>query len=153
MRGRVLTRSLQWDESNLTLNEEERELAGARMTIDEPKTPFVHSAPAPPMEEERTWCAADAAFDLDHDEEPPTSLDSDKVQANTQANAAISASYQQLKEQLAASSAPPMRGDGDDDEEDATKHAEFNRKRNRHYGNEAAALKQGAALAAEDDDA
>ena len=107
MRGRVLTRSLQWDESNLTLNEEERELAGARMTIDEPKTPFVHSAPAPPMEEERTWCAADAAFDLDHDEEPPTSLDSDKVQANTQANAAISASYQQLKEQLAASSAAP----------------------------------------------
>ncbi|WFD49773.1 hypothetical protein GLX27_004458 [Malassezia furfur] len=87
--------NLQWDESNLTLNEEERELAGARMTIDEPKTPFVHSAPAPPMEEE--------PFDLDHDEEPPTSLDSDKVQANTQANAAISASYQQLKEQLAAS--------------------------------------------------
>lgn len=92
-----------------------------------------------------------AAFDLDRDEEPPTSLDNDKVLANTQANAAISASYQQLKEQLAASSAQPMRGDGDDDEEDATKHAEFNRKRNQHYGNEAAALKQAAALAAEDE--
>lgn len=44
--------SLQWDESNLSMNQEERDNAEARMTIDEPKTPFVHSAPEPPMDEE-----------------------------------------------------------------------------------------------------
>lgn len=44
--------NLHWDESNLSLNQEERDNAAARMTIDEPKTPFVHSAAAPPMDEE-----------------------------------------------------------------------------------------------------
>lgn len=47
---RVLT-SLQWDEYNLSLNEAERESAEPRMTIDEPKTPFVQSAAAPPVDE------------------------------------------------------------------------------------------------------
>ncbi len=35
---------LQWDETNLTLHEIERENTAARMKIDEPKTPFVRGS-------------------------------------------------------------------------------------------------------------
>ncbi|WFD41603.1 hypothetical protein MPSI1_000234 [Malassezia psittaci] len=136
---------LHWDESNLSMNEEERVAAGARMTIDEPKTPFVHSAPEPPMEEE--------SFDLDKDDEPSASADQDNVLGNTQANATISSDYLELKQQLAQNSAVRESASSDrDHEEDAEKHSEFNQKRNKHYGNEAQALKQ-AAMMQDDGDA
>ncbi|WFD39970.1 uncharacterized protein MJAP1_002952 [Malassezia japonica] len=98
--GANVDNRLQWDESNLSLNQEERDNAAARMTIDEPKTPFVHSASAPPMEEEE--------FDLDTDKDArpvatSASLDLDQVEANTKANAAISGSYRQLKERVESS--------------------------------------------------
>lgn len=89
---------------------------------------------------------------MDHDEEPPTSLDTEKVAANTQANATISDSYREIKEQIAQGSsfhAPTPARPYEDVMEDAEKHSEFNKKRNRHYGNEAQALKQAAAM---DDD-
>lgn len=99
--------------------------------------------------------AAHTDFDLDHDEEPPTSLDGEKVAANTQANAATSQTYRAVQEQIARSAsmqAPAPVRPGDSDEEDGAKHAEFNRKRNRHYGNEAQALKQAATLRDDDED-
>ena len=40
----VFLNRLQWDESNLTLHEIEREQQEARMKIDEPKTPFVRGS-------------------------------------------------------------------------------------------------------------
>lgn len=40
---------LQWDETNLTLHEIEREQQEARMKIDEPKTPFVHGTSLNPV--------------------------------------------------------------------------------------------------------
>ncbi|PWY98217.1 hypothetical protein BCV70DRAFT_212980 [Testicularia cyperi] len=49
---------LQWDESNLTLHEIEREQQDARMKIDEPKTPFVRGSSLEPP-------GLDDNFDLD----------------------------------------------------------------------------------------
>lgn len=43
---------LQWDETNLTLHEIERENQEARMIIDEPKTPFVHGTSLGPVGDE-----------------------------------------------------------------------------------------------------
>lgn len=43
---------LQWDETNLTLHEIEREQQEARMKIDEPKTPFVHGTSLGPVGDE-----------------------------------------------------------------------------------------------------
>ena len=130
MRGRVLTRSLQWDESNLTLNEEERELAGARMTIDEPKTPFVHSASVPPMEEE--------VFDLND-----ASVSKEATHANTLANARASERAEELLHTVQPSDAPVDLGVVQERyEAEQAHHAAFSEKRHQHYGNEAAALKR-----------
>ena len=47
--------SLQWDEHNLQENQDERDNTAERMKIDEPKTPFVHTTSAPPMDEESMY--------------------------------------------------------------------------------------------------
>ena len=52
---------LQWDETNLTLHEIEREQQEARMKIDEPKTPFVHGASIGPVGDDDGKCTAQAA--------------------------------------------------------------------------------------------
>ena len=79
--------SLQWDEHNLQENQDERDNTAERMKIDEPKTPFVHTTSAPPMDEE-SMCTrtreshshaspshTHTAFDLD-DRAPPVSATS-----------------------------------------------------------------------------
>nr|CDI57091.1 conserved hypothetical protein [Melanopsichium pennsylvanicum 4] len=55
---------LQWDESNLTLHEIEREQQDPRMKIDEPKTPFVHGTALGPVGDEDSLGAADVAHQL-----------------------------------------------------------------------------------------
>lgn len=156
---------LHWDESNLHLHEIERQNQEARMKIDEPKTPFVHSASVPPLDEE--------GFDLDNGQAPPAPA-SDELQerlgavaeaqqpselvSNTRVNAGSHLEGAELqaaereREALTAQSAEP----GDDsahweDEETKAKHAAFSAKRHRHYGNEAQALKLGAALAQDEE--
>ncbi|SJX63701.1 uncharacterized protein SRS1_14452 [Sporisorium reilianum f. sp. reilianum] len=52
---------LQWDETNLTLHEIEREQQEARMKIDEPKTPFVHGTSLNPVGDEELFDLDDAA--------------------------------------------------------------------------------------------
>lgn len=52
---------LQWDETNLTLHEIEREQQEARMKIDEPKTPFVHGTSIGPVGDDDGKCTAQAA--------------------------------------------------------------------------------------------
>ena len=47
---------LQWDETNLTLHEIEREQQEARMKIDEPKTPFVHGTSLNPVGDDEREC-------------------------------------------------------------------------------------------------
>jgi len=49
---------LKWDEANLYLAEQEREAAGARMKIDEPKTPFAKQYD--PAQDEMETTALDA---------------------------------------------------------------------------------------------
>jgi hypothetical protein len=53
---------LQWDETNLTLHEIEREQQEARMKIDEPKTPFVHGTSIGPVGDDDGKCAAQVAL-------------------------------------------------------------------------------------------
>lgn len=77
---------LQWDESNLTLHEIEREQQEARMKIDEPKTPFVHGTSLNPVGD-------DELFDLDGVAPSASSSGSrrgsaaEQLAANTSANA------------------------------------------------------------------
>ncbi|CCF51383.1 hypothetical protein NDA11_000900 [Ustilago hordei] len=70
---------LQWDETNLTLHEIEREHQEARMKIDEPKTPFVHDTALGPVGD-------DDLFDLDG-AAPRRGSVADQLAANTSANA------------------------------------------------------------------
>ncbi|CDR87261.1 uncharacterized protein SPSC_00387 [Sporisorium scitamineum] len=77
---------LQWDETNLTLHEIEREQQEARMKIDEPKTPFVHGTSLNPVGD-------DELFDLDGAAPSASSASSrrgsaaEQLAANTSANA------------------------------------------------------------------
>ncbi|CBQ73861.1 conserved hypothetical protein [Sporisorium reilianum SRZ2] len=77
---------LQWDETNLTLHEIEREQQEARMKIDEPKTPFVHGTSLNPVGDEEL-------FDLDGAAPSASSTGSrrgsaaEQLAANTSANA------------------------------------------------------------------
>ncbi|WFD30004.1 hypothetical protein MSPP1_001017 [Malassezia sp. CBS 17886] len=154
--GRPFENHLHWDESNLQLNEDERDNADPRMVIDEPKTPFVHSANAPPLDDE--------SFQLDGDDSAAEtaavapssvadpSLNPDLVAANTRANSGslLVDEEQDLErtvvtpKQHAPSSSEP--------EEDEAKHAAFEEKRHRHYGNEAQVLRIAAALATQEED-
>lgn len=141
----VANASLQWDEHNLQENQEDLDNTEARMVIDEPKTPFVHGASSPTMEEE--------GFDLDGDVPPP-----ETTLSNTLANARTKARADELSDRLRAAEAamaarpyppvPPLDLESLDDEEVQAqqRHAAFDRKRHQHYGNEAAALKQAQAL-------
>ncbi|TKY84533.1 hypothetical protein EX895_006435 [Sporisorium graminicola] len=76
---------LQWDETNLTLHEIEREQQEARMKIDEPKTPFVHGTSLNPVGD-------DELFDLDGGAPSASLLEirrgsaADQLAANTSAN-------------------------------------------------------------------
>lgn len=84
---------LQWDETNLTLHEIEREQQEARMKIDEPKTPFVHGATLTPVGD-------DEMFDLDGSAPSTSSAGgsrrsssaADQLASNTSANAGRSGS-------------------------------------------------------------
>lgn len=94
---------------------------------------------------------AHTEFDLDTDKDARpvaanASLDLDQVEANTKANATISAPYRELKERVESSPtiASPTPTYPPSDGEEA-KHAEFAQKRHKHYGNEAQALKQALA--------
>lgn len=149
---------LHWDEHNLEEHEHEREHA-TRMTIDEPKTPFVHSAAVPPVEDDNFSLGAPVAGGV-----APAALDerlrhvadaSDPVAANTRANAGShltgaerSDAYRERRTSSPAADDEPAAMD----QETRAKHAEFSEKRHRHYGNEAQALKLAASLAAEEDD-
>ncbi|PKI82892.1 hypothetical protein MVES1_003642 [Malassezia vespertilionis] len=140
---------LHWDEGNLDVNQYERDNTAARMKIDEPKTPFVHSTSAPPLEEE--------GFDLDMDPDarPRTAsvvrdddlLDREQVAANTKANAQQSASVP-LVAPHAVAPAPSFTEKGTQQ----LHHAEFQEKRHHHYGDEAQALKMAAQLPEEEDE-
>lgn len=119
---------LQWDEHNLQENEDERENQ-TFMKIDEPKTPFVHSASVPPMEEE--------VFDLND-----ASVSKEATHANTLANARASERAEELLHTLQPSDAPVDLGVVQERyEAEQAHHAAFSEKRHQHYGNEAAALK------------
>lgn len=149
---------LHWDEHNLEEHEQEREHA-TRMTIDEPKTPFVHSASVPPMDDDNFSLGASASGGV-----APAALDErlkrvadadDPVAANTRANAGShltgaerSDAYRERRTSIPAADDEPAAMD----QETKAKHAEFSEKRHRHYGNEAQALKLAASLAVEEDD-
>lgn len=160
---------LQWDEHNLQENQDERDNTAERMKIDEPKTPFVHTTSAPPMDEE--------TFDLD-DRAPPVSATSmgasnpmpavssstdhaDATHANTLANARSAQRTEELVHAvrpMPTSDSAPMQAPIDlnkineELEDERARHSAFSEKRHQHYGNEAAALKMAALLPDEDED-
>ncbi|WFD19238.1 hypothetical protein MCAP1_001461 [Malassezia caprae] len=143
----VADRSLQWDEYNLQENQEDLDNTEPRMIIDEPKTPFVHGASEPPME--------DDAFDLDDKAPPPTATVS-----NTMANARTKERAAELADTLRTTEAPVPRPHvvpidleriNDEEMQEEARHASFDQKRHQHYGNEAAALKMAAALPEDDE--
>ncbi|WFD36248.1 hypothetical protein MCUN1_003126 [Malassezia cuniculi] len=168
---------LHWDEHNLTEHEIEREHS-TRMIIDEPKTPFVHSASVPSMDDDNFSIGASvqppAAVSPEAlDEKLQRYVEEDPVVANTRANASTNAIGAELKKAGNGHSATVPGDDGvDQDEEHAkhatdpegkhitallttpaeARHAEFTEMRHRHYGNEAQALKLAAQLAEEEDD-
>lgn len=119
---------LQWDEQNLQVNEDELENQ-TFMKIDEPKTPFVHSASVPPMDEE--------VFDLND-----AIVSKEATHANTLANARASERAEELVHTVQPSDAPVDLGVVHERyEAEQAHHAAFSEKRHQHYGNEAAALK------------
>jgi len=147
----VTDRSLQWDEYNLQENQDDLNNTEPRMTIDEPKTPFVHGASEPPMD--------DDAFDLDGKTPPPPTA----TLSNTLANARSKERSAELADTLRTTEPPvaaarphvvPVDWERarDDETQAEVRHAVFDQKRHQHYGNEAAALKMAAALPDEDDD-
>lgn len=152
--------SLHWDESNLEEHEIEREHA-TRMVIDEPKTPFVHSASVPPVDDDNFSLGSSAGQGSGF---APAALgeklqrvahESDPVALNTRANASshlvgaeLTDAARERQTSVPEADEEPLR-----DQECASlltaeaKHAEFSEKRHRHYGNEAQALKLAATLA------
>ncbi|EST09483.1 Protein phosphatase inhibitor 2 (IPP-2) [Kalmanozyma brasiliensis GHG001] len=77
---------LQWDETNLTLHEIEREQQEARMKIDEPKTPFVHGTSLNPVGDEDMF-ELDGAAPSTSSGSRRSSSAADQLAANTSANA------------------------------------------------------------------
>jgi len=143
----VANHSLQWDEYNLQENQEDLDNTEPRMIIDEPKTPFVHGASEPPME--------DDAFDLDDKAPSPAATVS-----NTQANARTRERTAELADTLRTTEPPVPRPHvvpidleqlNDEGMQAEARHAAFDLKRHQHYGNEAAALKMAANLPDDDD--
>ena len=123
------SRHLQWDEHNLQENEDERE-SQTFMKIDEPKTPFVHSASVPPMDEE--------GFDLND-----AVASKEATHANTLANARATERAEELVHMVQSSDVPVDLGVVRERyEAEQAHHAAFSEKRHQHYGNEAAALKR-----------
>ncbi|KDN44900.1 hypothetical protein K437DRAFT_278550 [Tilletiaria anomala UBC 951] len=85
---------LQWDETNLTLHEIERENMAARMKVDEPKTPFVRGTSLGPddigddSECELSYCSSPASGSVSGSRTGSRrSSAADLTKANTAANA------------------------------------------------------------------
>lgn len=77
---------LQWDESNLTLHEIEREQQEARMKIDEPKTPFVHGTSLNPVGDDEMFDLDGAAPSASSGGGSRRGSAADQLAANTSAN-------------------------------------------------------------------
>lgn len=144
--------SLQWDEYNLQENQDDLDNTEPRMIVDEPKTPFVHGASEPPMDED--------AFELDsHAPPPPPEM---TTVSNTLANARTKERTAELANTLR--SEPPtsvprpsmvpidLERIHDEEADAQARHSAFDKKRHQHYGNEAAALKLAAALDDEEEE-
>lgn len=78
---------LQWDESNLTLHEIEREQQEARMKIDEPKTPFVHGTSLNPVGDDELFDLDGAAPSASSGSGSRRGSAAEQLAANTSANA------------------------------------------------------------------
>ncbi|GAK65622.1 uncharacterized protein PAN0_009d3840 [Moesziomyces antarcticus] len=78
---------LQWDETNLTLHEIEREQQEARMKIDEPKTPFVHGTSIGPVGDDDVFDLDGAAPSSNAGGSRRGSSAAEQLAANTSANA------------------------------------------------------------------
>ncbi|KAK4052874.1 hypothetical protein OIO90_004150 [Microbotryomycetes sp. JL221] len=145
--------NLQWDETNLTLNEVQRD---STMKITEPKTPYV-----------RYDAETDTVMDLDkipgfelgRAEESGSDLNMQSpASPSTSASAGASRRGSEASEKMVKVDAAALSGNDDDDDDelqdDETRaHREqFAKKRGGHYRNEAEAMKRAAELIENEDE-
>ncbi|KAK4055089.1 hypothetical protein OIV83_000369 [Microbotryomycetes sp. JL201] len=144
--------NLQWDETNLTLNEVQRD---STMKITEPKTPYV-----------RYDAETDTVMDLDkipgfelgRAEESGSDYNMQSPASPGGTSASASRRGSEASEKMVKVDAAALSGNDDDEEdelqdEEARAHREqFAKKRGGHYRNEAEAMKRAAALIENEDD-
>ncbi|KAM0793607.1 hypothetical protein ACM66B_001040 [Microbotryomycetes sp. NB124-2] len=144
--------NLQWDETNLTLNEVQRD---STMKITEPKTPYV-----------RYDAETDTVMDLDkipgfelgRPEESGSDYNMQSPASPGGTSASASRRGSEASEKMVKVDAAALSGNDDDDEdelqdEEARAHREqFAKKRGGHYRNEAEAMKRAAALIENEDE-